>query len=211
MAEASPQAGLIYLCNPNNPTGTLTPGADIEWILENKPKGCVLLMDEAYIHYAGDPVCSDLVAKDRDLIILRSFSKLYGMAALRAGAALGRPDLLERLRGCGLGPLPAAGMAAATASLKSKTLAPERRKIVGDIREDVVDFLEGRGFRCVPSYSNKFMVDVKRPGQTVIDALQREKVYIGRIWPAWPTHVRVSIGTRAEMSKFKAALLKVTA
>ncbi|HXA51640.1 MAG TPA: pyridoxal phosphate-dependent aminotransferase [Candidatus Acidoferrum sp.] len=211
MAAASPHAGLIYLCNPNNPTGSLTPAADIEWILENKPKGSVLLMDEAYIHFAGDPVCSDLVASDREVIILRTFSKIYGMAGLRAGAALGRPDLLERLRCFGLGPLPATGMAAATASLKSKTLVPERRKIIGDIREDVVAFLERRGFRCVPSYSNKFMVDVKRPGQAVIDALRNEKVYIGRLWPAWPTHVRVSIGTRAGMNKFKAAFLKVTA
>src|SRR6267154_2088989 len=80
MAAADPNAGLIYVCNPNNPTGTLTPRADIEWLLENKPKGSILLVDEAYIHIAGAPMCSDLVAKDKDLIILRTFSKIYGMA-----------------------------------------------------------------------------------------------------------------------------------
>src|SRR5256885_15230014 len=90
MAAADPNAGLIYVCNPNNPTGTLTPRADIEWLLENKPKGSILLLDEAYIHIAGAPMCSDLVAKDKDILILRTFSKIYGMAGLRAGAAIGR-------------------------------------------------------------------------------------------------------------------------
>src|SRR3954466_5270317 len=88
MAKASPNAGLIYICNPNNPTGTLTPREDIEWLLANKPAGSILLLDEAYIHIAGAPMCSDLVAKDKDIVILRTFSKIYGMAGLRAGAAI---------------------------------------------------------------------------------------------------------------------------
>src|SRR5687767_299281 len=66
MAAASPNAGLIYLCNPNNPTGTTTSRADIEWLVENKPKGCVILLDEAYIHISGDQMGSDFVAKDKD-------------------------------------------------------------------------------------------------------------------------------------------------
>src|SRR5437660_130143 len=70
--------------NPNNPAGTLAPRSDIEWLLENKPKGSVLLLDEAYIHIAGAQTGSDLVAKDKDIIILRTFSKIYGMAGLRA-------------------------------------------------------------------------------------------------------------------------------
>jgi histidinol-phosphate aminotransferase len=87
MATASPSAGLIYLCNPNNPTGTLTSPSDIEWLVENKPKGTTVLVDEAYLHFTNAPACSGLVARDRDVIVLRTFSKLYGMAGLRAGAA----------------------------------------------------------------------------------------------------------------------------
>src|SRR5436305_537479 len=83
--SAIPEARLIYVCNPNNPTGSLTPRSDIEWLLENKPKGSVLMVDEAYTHIAGAPFCSDLVAKDKDIILLRTFSKIYGMAGLRAG------------------------------------------------------------------------------------------------------------------------------
>lgn len=211
MAAADPNAGLIYVCNPNNPSGTLTPRADIEWLLENKPKGSILLLDEAYIHIAGAPMGSDLVAKDKDIIILRTFSKIYGMAGLRAGAAIGRPDLLQKITPYTSGALPVTGMAGATASLKSKSLVPERRKIIAGVRADVFEFMDKHNFKYVPSVSNKFMVDVGKPGKQVIDAMQKEHVYIGRVWPSWPNHVRVSIGTQDEMNKFKTAFLKVMA
>jgi len=211
MAAADPNAGVIYVCNPNNPTGTLTPREDIEWLLENKPAGSILLLDEAYIHIAGAKMCSDLVAKDKDIVILRTFSKIYGMAGLRAGAAMGRPDLLQKIQGYSAGALPITGMVAATASLKSKGLVPERRKIIAGVRENVFEFLDKHNFQYVPSVSNKFMVNVKRPGGEIIDALRKEKIYIGRVWPSWPTYVRVSVGTQDEMNKFKTAFLKVMA
>ena len=211
MAAADPNAGVIYVCNPNNPTGTLTPREDIEWLLENKPAGSILLLDEAYIHIAGAKMCSDLVAKDKDIVILRTFSKIYGMAGLRAGAAMGRPDLLQKIQGYSAGALPITGMVAATASLKSKGLVPERRKIIAGVRENVFEFLDKHNFQYGPSVSNKFMVNVKRPGGEIIDALRKEKIYIGRVWPSWPTYVRVSVGTQDEMNKFKTAFLKVMA
>jgi histidinol-phosphate aminotransferase len=211
MAAADANAGLIYVCNPNNPTGTLTSRADIEWLLANKPKDSILLVDEAYIHIAGAPMCSDLVAKDKDLVILRTFSKIYGMAGLRAGAAIGRPDLLKKIAPYSAGALPVTGMAGATASLKSKTLVTDRRKIIAGVRADVLSFLDKHNFKYVPSVSNKFMVDVGRPGEQIIEAMAKEKVYIGRVWPSWPTYVRVSVGTQEEMNKFKTAFLKVMA
>ena len=211
MAAADPTAGVIYVCNPNNPTGTLTPREDIEWLLENKPAGSILLLDEAYIHIAGAKMCSDLVARDKDIVILRTFSKIYGMAGLRAGAAMGRPDLLQKIQGYSAGALPITGMVAATASLKSKGLVPERRKIIAGVRENVFEFLDKHNFQYVPSVSNKFMVNVNRPGGEIIDALRKEKIYIGRVWPSWPTYVRVSVGTQDEMNKFKTAFLKVMA
>ena len=208
---ASPNAGLIYVCNPNNPSGTLTPRQDIEWLLANKPQGSVLMVDEAYIHIAGAPVCSDFVAADKDIIVLRTFSKIYGMAGLRAGAAFARPEYLEKIRNYSSGAMPITGMAGAAASLKVKTLVPERRKIIGGVREDVLAFLDKHNFKYVPSVSNKFMVDVGRPGQQVIEAMAKEKVYIGRVWKSWPNYVRVSVGTQEEMNKFKTAFLKVMA
>lgn len=211
MAKASPNAGLIYICNPNNPTGTATPKADIEWIVANKPAGSVILLDEAYTHIAGIPFNSDLVAADKDIVILRTFSKIYGMAGLRAGAALARPDLLEKVAPYSAGAMPITAMVAATASLKVKNLVPERREIIKNTRNDVFTFLEKKKFSFVPSVSNCFMIDVKRPGMDVIMALRKEKVYIGRVWPSWPTYVRVTVGTPDEMNKFKTAFLKVMA
>jgi histidinol-phosphate/aromatic aminotransferase/cobyric acid decarboxylase-like protein len=209
MAAADPNAGVLYLCNPNNPTGTLTPSEDISWLADNLPKGAVLVLDEAYIHIAGAPMRTDLVAAGKDVVILRTFSKIYGMAGLRAGAAIGRPDLLKKINSWSSGALPITGMAGATASLKSPDLVPVRRKIIGDVRNNVFAFMDKGGYKYIPSVSNKFMIDVGRPSGEFTAALQKEKVYIANRWPVWPTHVRVSIGTQEEMDKFKVAFTKV--
>jgi histidinol-phosphate aminotransferase len=211
MVAASPNAGLIYICNPNNPTGTLTPKEDIEWLVANKPKGSIVMIDEAYTHIAGAPFHTDMVAADKDVIILRTFSKIYGMAGLRAGAAIARPDLLQKVSNFSSTMMPITGMAAASASLQVKSLIPERRKYMADVREDVFGFLEKHKVTFVPSVSNCFMIDVKRPGGQIVQAMAAEKVIIGRVWKAWPNHVRVTVGTPEEMSKFKTAFLKVMA
>lgn len=211
MLAADPNAGLFYISNPNNPSGTLTSKSDIEWLVANKPKGSVVMVDEAHTHIAGAPFNTDLVAADKDVVVLRTFSKIYGMAGLRAGAAIARPDLIEKLAGYGAGMMPITGMAAASASLEQKNLVPERRRIIADVRNDTLGFLAKNNFHYVPSVSNCFMVDVKRPGNDIVMALRQEKVYIGRVWAAWPTYVRVTVGTQQEMNKFKAAFLKVMA
>jgi histidinol-phosphate aminotransferase len=211
MAAASPDAGLIYICNPNNPTGTLTPQADIEWLVANKPKGAIVMIDEAYTHIAGAPFNSHLVAADKDVVLLRTFSKIYGMAGLRAGASIARPDLQTKISGYSSTMMPITGMAAASASLMVKDLVPQRRKAIGDVRNDTFSFMEKHNITFVPSVSNCFMVDVKRPGNDIVTALRKEKVYIGRVWPSWPNHVRVTVGTADEMKKFQAALVKVLA
>jgi histidinol-phosphate aminotransferase len=212
MAHADPAAGVIYICNPNNPTGSVTQKEDVDYIIAHKPKGCVVLIDEAYIHFATSATSAiEHVAAGKDVIVLRSFSKLYGMAGLRAGAALARPDLLERLRGYGgLGFLPLSGTVGATASLQEKSLVSQRRQIVADIRQDLATWLNQRGFAFIPSEANMIMIDCKRPGREVYTAMLQHKIAIGRSWPSLPTHVRVTIGTREEMAKFKAAFARVT-
>ena len=211
MAGADPNSGVIYVCNPNNPTGSVTRKDDINTIVANMPKGCILLLDEAYIHFATNATPAvDLVASDKDVIILRTFSKLYGMAGLRAGAALGRPDLLEKLKGFGgLGIMPATGMAGATAAMKQKGLIAERRKIMADIRNDLCAWLSKKGYAFVPSEANMVMIDTQRPGRQAIGAMLAKKVAIGRVWQSMPNHVRVTIGTADEMAKFKTAFERV--
>ena len=207
MAAAHPTAGLIFVCNPNNPTGSVTRKDDIVTLVENKPEGCIVLVDEAYIHFSHSAsTVTDLVAAGKDVIVLRTFSKLYGMAGLRAGAAIGRPDLLEKMRVlAGLNPLPVTGMVAAIASLKNKALVGQRRDALAGIRKDLFAWLDRKGIAYIPSEANMVMIDTKRPGKDVAKAMLEQKVAIGRAWASMPTHVRVTIGTAAEMEKFKAA------
>src|SRR5947207_212836 len=94
MLAAAPDAGLFYICSPNNPTRTLTPHSDIEYLVENKPKGSLVMVDEAYIHFCDAPSTLDLVKAGKDVVVLRTFSKTYGMAGLRCGFAIARPELL---------------------------------------------------------------------------------------------------------------------
>jgi len=206
MVAADPNAGVFYICNPNNPTGTLTSKEDITWLHDNKPKGSILLVDEAYIHLSDAESCIDMVKADKDLIILRTFSKVYGMAGIRCGFAIGRPDLLEKLHAYSQNAMP---ISAATASLLDETLVPTRKQIIADIRNDTFAFLGANNYAYIPSQTNCFMIDTKRDGQGVFDAMVKKKVYIGRVWSVWPTHVRVTVGTKDEMAKFKVAFKEV--
>ncbi len=210
MIAADLSAGLIYVCNPNNPTGTVTKKGDIDTLVAKKPEGTIVLLDEAYIHLSttAEPGTPHVNA-EKDVVILRTFSKLFGMAGLRAGAAFARPDLLEKIRGFGAGALPVTGMVAATASLKSKGLVESRRKIIADIRTDTAEWLDKKGYPCMKSEANMLMIDVKRPGRQVFQAMLKEKVAIGRSWASMPNHVRISIGTAEEMAKFRQAFAKV--
>jgi len=206
-AHASP--GVIYVCNPNNPTGTITPKADIEWLVANKPAGSVLLLDEAYIHLSHSAVMSSyLAAADKDVIVLRTFSKLYGMAGLRAGAAIARPDLLQKMNVYTAGALPVTAMVGANASLKVKNLVTERRATIAAIRTETFEFLDKHNIEFIPSEANCFMMNVKRPGKEFYQDMAKHKVYIGRVWPVWPTWVRVTVGTREEMAKFREACVQ---
>ena len=210
MLAADPKAGAYYICNPNNPSGTTTSHKDIEYLLANKPKDSVVIVDEAYIHFSEKVQSArDLVLAGKDVLILRTFSKVYGMAGIRSGFVMARPDLLEKLAQYGDDNLPITALACATASLQTKHLVTERRGINRQIREDVFAFLKKKNIQFIPSETNFFMMEVNRPGVEFAKAMAGQKVLIGRVWPSWPTKVRVSIGTQQDMEAFKAAVDKV--
>jgi len=210
MVAAGPDVGVFYVCTPNNPTGTLTSHSDIEYLVENKPKGSIVLVDEAYIHFSDATSTVDLVKADKDVLLLRTFSKIYGMAGLRCGAVFGRADLLQKVEDyAGWNPMPITALVAASASLKDTQLVPERKRINTTIRSSVFAWLDRNGYSYVPSQSNCFMLDTRRSAKEVIDAMASQNVYIGRIWPVWPTHVRITVGTAPEMEQFQTALKKV--
>lgn len=209
MVAADPSAGLLYICNPNNPTGTITSREDIEYALAHKPQGSILLVDEAYIHFSDATPSIDLVKADKDLIVLRTFSKIYGMAGLRCGMAIGRPDLLAKIQPYGTNMMPILAVAAATSSLEVPELVPQRRKINTDIRNETFSWLTANNYKFIPSQTNCFMVDAGRPGKEVIEAMAAKNVFIGRTWPIWPNSVRITVGTRSEMAKFQEAWKEV--
>jgi len=210
MIAAAPDAGLFYICTPNNPTGTLTPHSDIEYLVANKPKDSVVVVDEAYIHFCEAQSTLDLVKDGKDVIVLRTFSKIYGLAGLRCGFIVARPDLMQKvMQFAGWNPMPVTGVIAATTSLKDPRLISERKRINTAVRQQTFDWLDRSGFSYIPSQANCFMLDTKRPGQQFRDAMAKENVLVGRVWPSMPTYVRVTVGTQEEMQRFQSACQKV--
>jgi len=210
LAAADSNAGVIYLCNPNNPTGTITPRKDILWLLDNKPKDTMLLVDEAYIHLSDAESVTDQVANRKDIIVLRTFSKVYGMAGIRCGFAIAHPDVLRKLENCGQNAMPITSSIAARVSLEDTELVPKRKAYIANNRNETIKFLEANGYKVIPgSQSNCFMIDTGRNGRQVMNAMAQKKVIIGRTWAVWPDVVRITVGTNDDMAKFRTAFKEV--
>ena len=205
MVAADPKAGIIYICNPNNPTGTCLTRDEIGWVLKNKPKGSVLIVDEAYIHYTDAETALPFVAAGEDIIVSRTFSKIYGLAGLRCGLVAARPDLLAKLRPYETNPMPTPALTAATASMLETELVKERKQYTASVRQGVYKWLEENKYEYVPSTANFFMVKVGRPGAEISAALAQNHIFIGGPRPMMTDWVRVSIGTKEEMDRFQVA------
>ena len=218
MLAANPNAGVYYVCSPNNPTGTLTPMADIEWLVNNKPAGAMVVIDEAYIHWTpGYPnnTATHLARAGKDVLIMRTFSKIFGMAGMRVGFFMARPDIIKKLQMYDDGflsfQLPAPSAACATASLTQKALMDQRRNELIANRTMTEDFLKKRGLKVIgPSEANMLMVDWKtKTAKQMQAAFRAQGVEIARTFPAWPTVSRLTIGSKADMEGFFAAFDKV--
>lgn len=210
MLAADTQAGVLYLCNPNNPTGTLTPRADIEQLVAQKPAGCLAIIDEAYIHFSDAQPCLDLAVQHDDVVVLRTFSKLYGMAGARLGLAVGKPDVLaalERFNGRNFISLAAA--LGGIASLEQTDLVAERKRTNRTNLDSTLARLRAAGYTCTDAQANCFMVALKRPAAPVIEALQSSGVRVGRVFHAWPDWMRVSVGSAEQMDVFVRSFLRV--
>jgi histidinol-phosphate aminotransferase len=218
MLAANPNAGVYYVCNPNNPSGTMTPMADIEWLVNNKPAGAMVVIDEAYIHWTRDypnNTATHLARANKDVLLMRTFSKVFGMAGMRVGYFMGRPDAVQKMKLFDNGSLsyqlPVPSAACATASITANDLIEQRRKEMMANRAMTEDFLKKRGFKVIgPSEANMIMVDWKtKTAKQMKDAFLAQGVQIARVFPAWPTVSRVSIGSKSDMEGFIAAFNKV--
>ncbi|WP_313334278.1 pyridoxal phosphate-dependent aminotransferase [Sphingobium yanoikuyae] len=207
MLAADPNAGVYYICSPNNPTGTITPIGDIEWLAANKPKDSVLVVDEAYIHWTDTPRAAKLAATRDDVLVLRTFSKLFGMAGMRLGLTFAAPSLMEKMMrydgGQVTAMLPMTAVACGTVSVAQADLIKARQAEMAANRDKAIDHLTKKGIKVLPgSMANMFMVDWGKPAKDMQAALLTQKVQIGRNWPIWPNVSRISVGSASEMDAF---------
>ncbi|PJG47714.1 aminotransferase [Sphingobium sp. LB126] len=214
MLAADPNAGVYYICSPNNPTGTMTPLADIQWLADNKPKDAILVVDEAYIHWFDGPNAAKMAATRDDVLILRTFSKLFGMAGMRLGLTFSSPAIMEKMMrydgGQVTAMLPMTAVACGTVSVAQADLIKQRRAEMVAAREMAITHLKKKGIKVIPgSQANMFMVDWGKPAKDMQAAILAEKVQIGRNWPIWPNVSRISVGSAEEMKAFCDAVDKV--
>ena len=207
MLRASQRAGMIFFCNPSNPAGTYIGKDETERFIRRLPRGPVVLADEAYFEYAtADDYesCVRFVKEKLPVVVSRTFSKIWGMAGLRVGYAIGRKDLIARMAKRQLVNNPnQLAIAAALAALKNDDEFVERnRKRNAEVRDYVCHEASAMGLTFIPSQTNFVMIGVNRPATPLIEELKKRKMLVGRLFPSMPNHLRVSFGTMSEMKAF---------
>jgi histidinol-phosphate aminotransferase len=211
----SAKAGLIYVCNPNNPTASITPKDELRGFITKTPPQTMILVDEAYFHYADSPDYESVIALVKDhpnLIVSRTFSKIYGMAGLRCGYCIAQKEAIDRLRRNQMwDSVNCMALAAATVSLEDLDHVPNGQRLNREAKTFVTSELDKMGYEQIPSQANFIMFDCKRPVGPLIQAMKERKVHVGRLFPALPNHMRLTIGKKAEMESFVSAFKQVTA
>lgn len=199
-------AGLIYICNPNNPTATITPKAAVRAFLKAVPPSTMVFVDEAYHHYAESDDYESvipLVASHPNLIVSRTFSKIYAMAGIRAGYSISSAEAARRMLSNQVWrSVNVVALSGARASLSDTAFVTEGRRRNTATRRETVAALKGMGFDVVPSEANFVMIDVRKHVKPLIASLRENGVRVGRLFPAMPEHLRVTIGTPQEMQRF---------
>ncbi|MGH9722204.1 MAG: aminotransferase class I/II-fold pyridoxal phosphate-dependent enzyme [Bryobacteraceae bacterium] len=215
LAEEAGKAdgGLIYMCNPNNPTSTITPKSDMAWLVANLPPNTQLLVDEAYHSFSESPEFESAlgyVRQGKDVIVTRTFSKIYGMAGLRAGYACARPELISKMQPFRNNVISYVAARAVIAALAdTPNFLPQRRAKVLKTRTELCGWLRQKGIKYIEPHANFLMIDIGRDVRPVQVDLARNGVAVGRPFPPLDTMMRVSIGSGQEMSKFRDAFWKV--
>ena len=208
MADAvGKDGGLIYVCNPNNPTGSLTPRRSLENFIRSLPRNTYVLMDEAYHDFV--PVSADYISflqtpVDMDrVIVARTFSKVYGMAGLRLGFGVASANTIKLLHQHKTEDN--ANILALRCALTSLDHADELEEAVRRNANDRAEFLRqaaSRKLQAIPSWTNFVMINTQRPVQRVIDYFKSNNIRIGRPFPPMDTFARVSLGQPDEMKTF---------
>jgi histidinol-phosphate aminotransferase len=212
--RAAAKKGVVYICNPNNPTASISPKSGVRQFIETAPNDTMILVDEAYYHYADSSDYESMIPLVKDhpnLIVARTFSKIYGMAGLRCGYCVAQSLTIERLRERqAWDSLNIMALAAAMASLEETEQVTHGRALNAETRRFTTDELGKMGYETIPSQANFIMFDAKRPVVPLIQSLKARGVLVGRLFPAMPSHMRLTIGRKAEMETFLSAFHEVT-
>ncbi|MFZ0638376.1 MAG: aminotransferase class I/II-fold pyridoxal phosphate-dependent enzyme [Candidatus Acidiferrales bacterium] len=205
--------GLVYVCNPNNPTATINTRDEFADFIAKVPASTYVLVDEAYFHFVEDPHYAsvvDMIPQHANLIVTRTFSKVYGMAGMRLGYAVAQKETIEAMqRELLFDNGNAAVLSAAVASLADPDIVPTNKKRINDTRNWVTSELTKSGYRVIPSQANFFMVDTGNDVAPVIEAFHQRKIIVGRKFPSMGTWLRVSVGKPEEMRAFLAAFRQI--
>ncbi len=202
-AHENAGGGLIYMCNPNNPTATVTPPADLAEFVHSLPSGYVVLIDEAYHHFAMDMPGYAPTTPGANVIVTRTFSKVYGMAGIRLGYGIASPELIKRMEPSQLANNinVVAGLCGAVALDDISAMQATARRIVGD-RNDFMRECASRKLKVIPSYTNFAMLYTGKPAKSVRDEFRKRGIDVGRPFPPMLNYLRVSFGQPEEMRRF---------
>lgn len=222
-------AELVYVCNPNNPTATLSNKDQLAAFIAKLSRSTMVIVDEAYHHYVESNYYESVIPLVKDhpnLIVARTFSKIYGMAGLRLGYCVTQPENIKIMKAHQVfDSVNIMAIVAALASLKDSNHVARTRELNSQVRKSVCDELDALGYRYIPSEANFMMIDLTShcasgkkcgPGSTaeapvVIAALLKHGVEVGRLFPAMPNFLRVTIGTSSQMKSFLSAFKEVMA
>ena len=207
LAKIGSATGLVYICNPNNPTGTLTPRKNIESFINKLPSNVMLLIDEAYHHYVSATAAYrsflDEPLRDPRIVVSRTFSKIYGLAGLRVGYSVSSKEIATRLSPLRLqNGVTILSVKAAIAALKDTAYVAVAAKRNSDDRQEFMNQVNARMLRAIDSHANFVLMNPLRPVSEVIPHLEKNNVLVAPPIPAMDKYIRVSLGTPAEMQEF---------
>lgn len=220
MLDAAKGAGLVFYCNPNNPTATAVGGAATRDFLAQLNKvspGTTVLVDEAYVDYATDPSYETMIPlaiENPRVVVARTFSKAYGMAGLRIGYAIGHLDTIKKMASWDAGgSINVLGLAAAMAAIQQDPAHIKQESARNaEARRFTMDWFSSRGYTPTDSQANFLFVNIKRPAKAFRDACRADGVIVARDFPPFEkSHCRISIGTMEEMKRATEVFAKVLA
>jgi len=206
------EIGFVYIVNPNNPTGIIVPKDQIKQLLDGIPKDMPVLIDEAYHHFVDTPAYESsmkYVVEGRPVIVCRTFSKIAALAAMRLGYGIGSPELIKKVRTFTTGRQSITVKFGGAASLKDTAGQAKTKALNKEVRDNTIAKLKALGYEVQPSEANFFLVGLKREVNDVAPEFQKRDVMFGRAFPPMTQHLRVSVGTQAEMDKFLAAFKEI--